>query len=453
MSLPLPSVLDRYLARFSRFMRLRVIPRSLLARSLLIIVTPLVLLQMIMAVVFYERHWETVSRRLANNLTGNIETVIAMAESLDDPAQEKRLFQIAHQHMQLQIRFMPLEALPTDPEIPDRMIMKELADALHDNIGRPFVLEGSPTDPTVRIKIALQDKIMHITVPQKRFFSQTTYVFAFAMTLAAVLLFVIATLFMRNQVRPVHRLAAAAERFGKGLDVEQFKPEGASEVRRAAQAFVVMRNRIKRQVEERTRMLAGVSHDLRTPLTRMKLALAMMPEMPEQGEIGEDIAEMERMIDGYLSFAKGATHEPDDQIDLAAFFEDIVKRFKRADHAVFLTVEEKLGLTGRPHALERAISNLLSNAVRYGKKVSVIVSRRGGDAQICIDDDGPGIPPERREDVFKAFNRLDNSRNQNTGGVGLGLTITRDVIHRHGGEIFLEQAPTGGLRARLILPL
>jgi two-component system osmolarity sensor histidine kinase EnvZ len=263
----------------------------------------------------------------------------------------------------------------------------------------------------------------------------------------------IATVFMRNQVRSVRKLAAAADSFGKGRDVPNFKPEGAVEVRQAAQAFKLMQDRIKRQMRQRTEMLAGVSHDLRTPLTRMKLQLAMLGEVDGRAELEEDVAEMEQMVEGYLAFVRGEGGEASVPTDLASLVEDVVARYRREGREMDLHVEDTLVMTLKPKAMARVLSNLIGNAHRYGGHVWVRVGRRPDAAEVIIDDDGPGIPVESREQVFKPFFRLERSRNLATGGVGLGLTIARDIVRGHGGEVLLEDSPLGGLRARVRLPL
>jgi two-component system, OmpR family, osmolarity sensor histidine kinase EnvZ len=258
---------------------------------------------------------------------------------------------------------------------------------------------------------------------------------------------------MRNQVKPIRRLAHAAESFGKGQEVRDFKPEGATEVRQAAAAFISMRDRIKRQIQQRTEMLAGVSHDLRTPLTRMKLQLEMLPEVPEASYLQADVAEMEHMVEGYLAFARGEGQEKPAPTDLGNLLRDVVGHMTRDGRKVDLHVEQDLTLPLRRESMRRCLSNLLANAKRHGQHVAVRAGRRKNLVEVTIDDDGPGIPPERYEDVFKPFFRLEQSRNPATGGIGLGLTIARDVARSHGGDVALEPAPGGGLRARIWLPV
>jgi two-component system osmolarity sensor histidine kinase EnvZ len=264
----------------------------------------------------------------------------------------------------------------------------------------------------------------------------------------------VASIFMRNQVRPIQRLAEAADRFGKGQDLEEdFHPEGALEVRRAAAAFNLMQRRIRRQIRQRTDMLSGVSHDLRTPITRMKLQLAMLADDPDVGELKGDIAEMERMIEGYLTFARGEGNESTTETDLGLLVEDIVATWRRNGVKIDSHVEGRLTAWVRPDAVKRSIENLIANASRYGGQLWVRAGRRGEAIEVTVDDDGPGIPEAQREDVFRPFYRLEESRNPDTGGTGLGLAIARDLLRSHGGDIMLEDSPHGGLRARVRLPV
>jgi two-component system osmolarity sensor histidine kinase EnvZ len=270
----------------------------------------------------------------------------------------------------------------------------------------------------------------------------------------SMILFAVASIFMRNQVRPIQRLAEAADQFGKGRDMEEdFRPEGALEVRRAAAAFNLMRRRIRRQIRQRTDMLSGVSHDLRTPITRMKLQLAMLADDSDVSELKGDIAEMERMIEGYLTFARGEGNEPTTETDLGLLVEDIVAIWRRNGVKIDCHVEGRLTAWVRPDAVKRSIENLVANASRYGGQLWVRAGRRGDAIEITVDDDGPGIPEAQREDVFRPFYRLEESRNPDTGGTGLGLAIARDLLRSHGGDIILEDSPHGGLRARARLPV
>jgi len=438
-----------------------VLPKGLLGRSLLILVTPLLLLQLVSAYIFYGTHWDMVTRRLSASLAGDIATVVELMRAYPGLENRAVIFAAAGWPMELDFSM-------EDGGILDRTGMiggqsevetvatgynleENLMKAMTERLGRPVFIDTVSLDRGILIQVQLTEGVLTIKTTRKRLYSPTTTIFVLWMVGTSLLLFGVATIFMRNQVRAVRRLAAAADSFGKGRDVPNFHPEGAAEVRQAAAAFALMHERIKRQVSQRTEMLAGVSHDLRTPLTRMKLQLAMM-----QGEgvsdLEEDVAEMERMVEGYLAFARGEGTEKAMTCDLVALLEDVVAKLRREGAAIDLHCEEELSLLCRPQALSRSIMNLAGNAVRYGRHVAVRAGRRADGIEVTVDDDGPGIPESKREEVFKAFVRLEGSRNPKTGGVGLGLTIARDLVRSHGGDLVLEDSPLGGLRVRLRLP-
>jgi two-component system, OmpR family, osmolarity sensor histidine kinase EnvZ len=432
----------------------RALPQGLLGRTLLILVIPLLLVQVVSTYIFYTTHWDTVAKRLASALCGDIAAAIDVLRVVPDPLLRSKLLTIAAERMDLAIRFRPADILPNQPVEPAPGLMEQaLYESLTERVQRPFLVDSQSAQREIQISIQLTDGVLEVTVPRKRLFSSTTYIFVLWMVGTSMLLMGIAMVFMRNQVRSVRKLAVAAESFGKGHEVETFKPEGASEVRQAALAFNLMRDRLKRQIQQRTEMLAGVSHDLRTPLTRMKLQLAIMGDVDGRAELDEDVAEMERMVEGYLAFARGEGGEKPQPVDPGQLVEEVAARFRRQGHVLDLHVEGQQTLLLRPHAMSRAVTNLVGNALRYAGHVWVKVGCHGGAVDIIIDDDGPGIAADKREQVFKPFHRLEESRNQETGGVGLGLTIARDIARGHGGDVVLEDSPLGGLRARIHLPL
>jgi two-component system osmolarity sensor histidine kinase EnvZ len=428
------------------------LPRSLLGRSILIIVSPLILLQIVTAWVFFERHWDTVAVRLARGLTGDINATIDMMRQNPTPDGRKAAFQFARFHFTIDAKFSEGAIFRNAPEPDSGRLERVLREALVEGTKRPVRLDDTP-ERDVLIDIQLPDGVLHIVAPKKRLFTSTTYLFVAMMAGSSLILFAVALLFMRNQVRPIRRLAAAADALGKGQEVASFRIQGATEVRQAATAFNMMRNRLQRQMAQRTEMLAGVSHDLRTPLTRMKLQLAMLGESPGVEELKADVAEMERMVEGYLAFARGEGSEPVTRTDLRVLVEDVVAAARRAGSMVDLTMEGDLTASVRQEGLRRCIANLVSNATQYGTRAVVSASRKPEAIEVTVDDDGPGIPEEKYETVFRPFSRLDQSRNVETGGVGLGLTIARDVVHAHGGEIRLGRSPLGGLRVTIRLPL
>ena len=436
----------------------RILPRSLFGRTVLIIVTPLILLQVISTWVFYDRHYSTVTKRLAQGLAGDIGAVIQMM--IRNPGSVERLqtFRLAYRTMSLTLTFEEGARLPdiTPPESfgPFAATLdRRLSKALKAQVERPFLMDTSTLGDQIEIQIQMADGVLRVLAPRDRLFSSTTYIFIMWMVGSSIVLFVVALLFMRNQVRPIRRLALAADSFGKGRDVADFKPEGATEVRQAARAFIQMHNRIKRQIRQRTEILAGVSHDLRTPLTRMKLQLAMLARTPETENLESDVAAMERMVEGYLAFARGESVEQPEPTEVSGLLREVVVQMRRDGGIIDLHVEQAMTVPLRREPMRRCLSNLIANAQRYGEHVSVRAGPRDQVIEITIHDDGPGIPPDKRKEVFRPFFRLEQSRNPETGGVGLGLTIARDVVRNHGGDIVLEDAPGGGLRARIWVPV
>lgn len=433
----------------------RFLPKSLLGRSLLIIVTPLILLQVVSALIFYESHWDKITRRLASSVAGDISAIIQLWRDAPNEAQKAEIIFLAAQTMSLTMSFAADAVI--DPVDSARTVEGDLEQALYQSVSsyiqRPISIDSSTLEEHVIINVQLQDGVMAVLAPMKRLFSSTTYVFVIWMVGTSLILFSVAMIFMRNQIRPIGRLAVAADNFGKGRDVIRFKPEGATEVRQAAQAFIAMRERIQRQINQRTDMLAGVSHDLRTPITRIRLQLALLEGRDGVDALKADIDDMEYMLEEYLAFARGEGTEKPIEVRIDDLLNDAIQRSRANDKSIDLHLEEEIILAVRPNALKRAFTNLVENAARYGDHVHVRAGRRGAYVEIAIDDDGPGIPEDKREDVFKPFFRMEKSRNPGTGGVGLGLAIALDVVRGHGGEISLDESPMGGLRALMRLPI
>jgi len=429
------------------------LPRSLLGRSLLIIVTPLVLLQVVSAFIFYESHWDKVSTRLARGLAGDIGTLMDLVREFPDAGSRAWVLEAAARRMEIVATVRPGDVLSQVGGARAGIVEPSLARELEEQLQRPFRIDTESRPDHVVIEVQYADGVLEVVTTRKRLFSSTTYVFVMWMVGTSLILLGVATIFMRNQVRPILRLARAADDFGMGRSVPLFKPEGAAEIRRAAAAFIAMKERIERQISQRTAMLSGVSHDLRTPLTRMKLELEMMGDAEGAEALKSDVAEMERMLDGYLAFARGEGTEKPVPTDLTALLDDAVRQARRRGGAIDFHTEGTLAVPLQPHAFSRCVTNLLDNAIRHAGHVSVRAGQRGDAVEVVIDDDGPGIPEDRREEVFKPFYRIEESRNPVTGGVGLGLTIARDVVRGHGGELALADAPGGGLRARIRLPI
>lgn len=431
----------------------RFLPQTLLGRSLLIIVTPLVLLQIVATYIFYERHWDTITRRLARDLAGEITVIIHLMDRYPAPSEKELILDQALTFLEIRAFLQEDAVLPAnEPKPIFGFLDKTLHHELELLLRRPFWIDTQSHEREVEIRVQLPEGVLKIITPRKRLFSSTTYIFIMWMVGISLILFAIATLFMRNQVRPIRRLAMAADRFGRGLDVPDFQPAGALEVRQAASAFNLMRERIQRQISQRTDMLAGVSHDLKTPLTRIKLQLAMLKDNPDVANIQADVADMETMLEGYLAFARGEGEEEPADTNLSALLREVVESAKREGAAVDLHIEGEIILPLRRDAFKRCLTNLVSNSMLHAKHIAIRAGRRADSVVLTVDDDGPGIPPDKREDVFRPFYRLDTSRNRETGGVGLGLAISRDIIRGHGGEIVLDNSPLGGLRAQIRLP-
>ena len=430
------------------------LPHSLFGRAILILVTPLVIVQGVAAFVFYDRVWDVVTRRLTTAVAGEIGTVVQLLSRYPDAKTRHWIFETAADENELRFNLQPNAILSNaGPPVGHSMLERLLVNALNERVRRPFRLNVWSDPADVLIDVQLPEGVLFVRTPRGRLFTTTSYVFILWMVGSSFILFAIASVFMRNQVRPIQQLATASEEFGKGRDMPEFKPYGAAEVRRAAAAFVVMRERIRRFVAQRTEMLAGVSHDLRTPLTRMKLELAMLGDTPSVAGLKTDVADMERMVESYLAVVRGEGEEQTEPTDLSKVLEDIASNAQRDGNSVSLTTVGDLTLPLRPQAIKRSLTNLVANATRHAAQVAIAAERHNRAVEVVIDDDGPGIPPQAREDVFKPFYRLDPSRNADTGGVGLGLTIARDVVSSHGGSIQLDSSPMGGLRARIRLPV
>jgi two-component system, OmpR family, osmolarity sensor histidine kinase EnvZ len=435
----------------------RMMPRGLFGRSLIIIVTPVVILQGIVTYVFFERHYDVMLARMGRGAAADVVFLTNLEEKYPAGPERKALLDMAARNLGFGISVVPGQRL----ERPYRHAIGNLKDAVtlmfERQLGgkRPFTSRsvGSFVEVTVQVK----DGLLRLNIPRQRLVASNVDVFILWMVGSSLVLLGVAILFLRNQVRPIEQLAVAAEGFGKGRAVPDFKPYGAIEVRRAAQAFITMRERIERYVTQRTEMLAGVSHDLKTPLTRLKLELAMMGDGAEVKAIRQDIAEMEHMLNEYLDFARGEGGEEARETDLAALVRDAAAAAAKARRAgperLNLATESDIRLFVRRHALKRCATNVIDNALKYGKHVDVALKRNGTHMEILVDDDGPGIPEDRREEAFRPFHRLDEGRNLQAGGSGLGLAIARDIARAHGGDIVLGESAVGGLQAAIRLPV
>jgi two-component system osmolarity sensor histidine kinase EnvZ len=432
---------DRYLRK--------ILPRGLFGRSLLIVLLPLVLLEAVALQMFYGNHLSELSRRLAGGVAG--EAGFMIDEIIRYPATRSLIIQETNQHFQFNTVFLPNEVLRhlPSPDAPGP-VDTDLARALNGELHRPFNVAWYRSPGIIRVNVQMPDGVLRIDVPRKRLYIGTFYLFLFWVIGTAVFMAGIAALFLRTQVRGISRLAVAAENFGMGRDSGPIRPEGAIEVRRAAAAFNRMQERVRRFMAQRTTMLAGVSHDLRTPLTRLRLALAMQPHVTPEDltDMTGDIEEMERLIGIYLNFARGEGSEQAIATDFLLLLEEICINARRANASISLSAAEGLVATIRPEAMRRALTNLIDNARRHGSHIWVAAYRSARNRfTINIDDDGPGIPEAQRATLLKPF------ESNAPGGTGLGLAIAHDIIVAHGGSILLLDRPSGGLRVAIELPV
>ncbi|MBO0664380.1 ATP-binding protein [Jiella sp. MQZ9-1] len=429
-------------------------PKGLYPRSLIIILAPMILLQCVVTVVFMERHWAMVTERLSQAVVQDVAAVVDLVNESDSQADLNQVFDIARRRLDLNVSLLPPAPLPPPAPKPFFNILDGiLSEQITNQIGLPFWIDTVGNSKIVEIRIRMDKGILRVFARRNSAYASNTHIFLVWMVGTSLVLLVIAILFLRNQIRPIQALAAAAEDFGRGKPMPpDFRPRGASEVRRASVAFIQMRDRIERQIEQRTRMLNGVSHDLRTVLTRFRLQLALLGEGEDQDELNADIDEMQRMLEGYLAFAKGEVGEDVSEIDL----EPLIERYKAEAALKGKTLTFEIHgdprVTVRPDAFSRMIANLVANAMRHAETVQLTVSHDSRWLSVAIEDDGPGIEPNQREEVFKPFVRLDGARNLDAGGTGLGLAIARDIARAHGGDILLSDSQLGGLRALVRLP-
>ena len=453
----LRSAADRFATVWDRIGRWikSLMPTGLYARAVLIIIAPMVILQSVVAFVFMERHWNTVTRRLSAAVTQDIAALIDVYQSFPQDADQAQLPRIG-QRLGLVVDILPgTELPPIGPKPFFSLLDQALSKEIRKQIRRPFWIDTVGRSALVEIRIQLDNSVIRVFAPRSAAYASNSEIFLFWMLGTSLVLITVAILFLRNQIRPILRLTEAVENFGKGRDVPSFGPRGAQEVRRAALAFIEMKRRVERAIEQRTTMLAGVSHDLRTVLTRFKLELALLGNGPELDALKKDVDEMGRMVEAYLAFARGDSGEQAEPTDMAAFLDELKADAERHGHQTTVDFNGYPVVTVRPHAFKRCLANLVSNAARFADAIAISGRRDHRWLTITVDDDGPGIPIKLREEVFKPFLRLDDSRNQDegAGGTGLGLAIARDIARSHGGDISLGDSPLGGLRATVRIPV
>jgi len=439
-----------------RFFRLKFLPRTLFFRTMLLIFIPLIVVQIVSVVMFFDGSWSRMGRRLSENLTSDMSFIVDMMSK--NPQEQEAIQKMSQEKFGMSVDFygeQEKHKIINKVSKTNRLIFGYLEDSLKKDFPKAetTIYEGKG-DKDLIVLVDNEQGLYKFVTSRKKIFSSSIFMFVVWMAGTSILLFLVAVLFLRIQVRSIAELAQVAEDFGKGIDNKNFKPYGSSEVRKAALAFIKMKERIQRQISERTQMLAGVSHDLRTPLTRMKLQVTMMPDGDDKKDFLSDIDEMEKMLDGYLSFVSGEGGEKSSFVDMNEMILSIINKFRNKKALIrYSTNDQVSAIQGREQALKRALTNVISNAFRYGKTIAVKLESNDKKLFVTIDDDGPGIPEDKREDVFKAFYRIDESRNKETGGVGLGLSITKDVIASHGGTIELGDSDLGGLRVSICIPL
>ncbi len=429
------------------------LPKRLYSRALLILIVPMVLLQCVIAYFFMERHWQSVTFRLSQALVQDIAALIELYQSLPPGETDATIGRIAADRLKLDVDLLPRESLPGALPKPFFLLLdRSLSNELRKQIGLPFWIDTVGRSSFIEIRVQLDTGVLRVIARRNAAYASNSYIFILWMVGTSAVLLAVAVVFLRNQIRPILRLAGAAENLGKGRSVE-YRPSGALEVRRAGYAFLEMKRRIERSVEQRTTMLNGVSHDLRTILTRFKLSLELLVEGPDADAMHKDIDEMGRMLEAYLAFARGDGGEQPMLTDLRALLDDLKSDAERDGHATRIDVSGETSVVVRPDAFKRLLANLVSNAQRFGDRIQLKATRDARFLTVHVDDDGPGIPPDKREDVFRPFVRLDAARNQDAPGTGLGLAIARDIARAHGGDIQLGDSPLGGLRATVRVPV
>ena len=440
--------------RFNRFLE-RHMPSGLYYRSLIIVIAPIVLSQTIMAGIILDRHWDNVTKVLGKSLAREIGLLTDVYDKSDKSETAiKEIERVAIKRLNLGLEISRGDTLPA----PISRTLYSLVDAkmtkyLERETGRPFWIDSTAQNGMVEIRVEVEKGlIFRILIDEERAYAANTVLLLFWMLLSSFVLLLIAVVFLRKQITPIVELAKAAKSFGMGRQLTEFRPRGAAEVRQAGLAFVDMQQRITRHVEQRTAMLAGVSHDLRTILTRFKLELAFLGDGPKVKPLKEDVDEMQRMLEAYMAFVRGDGGEKTEAVNLAQMFTSVASAVTRGKSHVTLDVQD-VDVNIKPNAFRRLISNLLGNAVRYAKNVKVKGGIENRMLTILVDDDGPGIPAKNREDAFRPFVRLDHARNLDETGTGLGLAIALDIAHAHGGEIHLDDSPSGGLRAVVQIPV
>ena len=428
----------------------KILPKRLFYRSLIIVATPIILLQVIITIVFFDSLWIKANKGMTRSIVNEVKTLFDIYKN--EQADKEMILDLYNKNFDFVVRVKKNEIFPKI--IPerwyspmDRSLRRELKSAFPNQ----YWFDTTSYKETVYLKIKYKDGFLQIFFPKDKIAPSSVRIFALWITLPGLLLIMIAIVFLKNQTRPIVNLAKAAEKFGKGEFIKEFKPSGAREIRQAAYEFDKMRKRITVHLNQRSEMLSGISHDLRTPLTRLKLQLALLRQQDLAKKMGDDIEEMERMLNEYLEFSRHQKNEETEKVNLKNIIEDIVEKYE--NEKINLSVESNIEINIRRNSIKRCLVNLIDNGLSYGKKVQIITKKTKHKIIIFVDDDGPGIDEKEHQNVMKPFYRIDKSRGQNKSGVGLGLSIANDIIRSHGGDISLDKSPLNGLRVKVSLPL
>ena len=427
----------------------KLLPKRLFYRSLLIVAVPIIGLQLTISIVFFDSLWIKTNKGMTNSVVSEIFTFIEAYKNEKDYNKQK-LTDLYYQNFRLSINYLENEKLSKNVSERwyspmDRTLRRELK-----NKFEYYWFDTLSYKETVDLKIKYQDGILQFLIPKDRITNSSARLFGLWITLPAFLLIFIAIIFLKNQTRPIISLARASEKFGRGEDVEEFRPSGALEIRQAGYEFDKMRKRITRHLNQRSEMLSGISHDLRTPLTRIKLQLAFIKDKEISKKLSNDVTEMEKMLNEYLQFASSGSAEKTETFDLSDLLESTVIKYERKE--ITTDIPERVFLDGRKNLIERCFNNLIDNSIKYSTSILISLKKSANSIIIIIDDDGPGIPENERENVLKPFYKIDKSRSDSKSSVGLGLSIASDIIRSHGGNISLERSPTNGLRVTIFLP-
>ena len=426
----------------------KLLPKQLFYRALLIVAVPIIILQLTISIVFFDSLWIKTNKGMTRALVGEIKTFINAYEK--EEYNKDSLIILFQEHLDFNVKFEPYKILPKEDlerwfSPIDRNLRRELKSKISN-----YWFDTTSYKNLIDLKIKYGDGYFQFYIPKERVTSSSARLFAFWITLPAFLLITIAIIFLKNQTRPIINLARASEKFGRGEDIEEFRPSGALEIRQAGFEFEKMRKRIIRHLNQRSEMLSGISHDLRTPLTRIKLQLSFIKDKEISKKLSDDVEEMEKMLNEYLQFASSRSAETTETFDLSELLETTIMKYEKKE--ITTDISKEVFLDGRKNLMQRCFSNLIDNAIKYSANVYISLRKLNNNILITIDDDGPGIPENERENVFKPFYKIDKSRGDSKSSVGLGLSIASDIVKSHGGNIKLETSPTNGLRIKVILP-